>query len=51
MQFLDNAGPDQPVHPLTESMDTIVYVNEQRILRSDCMDVYTDLNLQCSHIT
>ena len=38
MQFADNAGPDQPVHsrPLTESVDTVEYVDEQRMYRSDC---------------
>ena len=46
IQFVDNAGPDQPAHqadlglhcPLTESMDTVVYVDEQRMSRSDCTD-------------
>ena len=38
-----NIGPfvqvDQGFHcPFTESMDTVVYVDIQRILRSDCMD-------------
>ena len=38
MKFADNEGPDQPAHkadqglhgPLTESMDTVVYADEQR---------------------
>ena len=38
MQLADNAGPDaqadRGLHcPLTESMDTVVYVDEQRISR------------------
>ena len=36
--------------PLTESMDNIVYVKEQRMLRSDCTDVHTDLDLRCPEI-
>ena len=35
---------DQPVRVLTESMD-IVYVDEQRMPRSDCMDVHAHLDL------
>ena len=51
MQFVDNAGPDQVdqgLHcPLTQSMDGVVYVNEQRMLRSDCMDAHVGLDLCC----
>ena len=37
MQFADNAGPDQGLLcPLIELMGIVVYVNEQRISRSDC---------------
>ena len=40
MQFVDNIGPDQPAFlqadqrlccPLTESMDIVVYVDEQNV--------------------
>ena len=35
-----NAQADKSLHcPLTESMDTVVYVDEQRMSRSDCTDV------------
>ena len=43
MQFADNAGPDQPAHklrqirgfhcPRTASMDSVVYVHEQKMCR------------------
>ena len=36
--------------PLIASMDTASYVDEQRMLRSDCTDVHADLDLRCSHI-
>ena len=36
--------------PLTESVDTVVYVNEQRISRSDCTDAHADLDRCSSHI-
>ena len=50
MQLAGNAGPDQPVHMcrLTESMDAKVYVDEQRLRRSDCSDEYADLDHHCS---
>ena len=35
---------------LIEVVDTVVYVNEQRMSRSDCTDVHTHLDLRCSHI-
>ena len=38
MQFADNAGPDQPDQvqcPLAESMDNVVYVDGQKMFRSD----------------
>ena len=51
MQFADSAGPDQGLQCLlTESMATIVYVYEQRLLRSDCMDAHADLDLCCPQI-
>ena len=32
MQFEDNTGPDQPVQmPFTYLMDTVVYVDEQKM--------------------
>ena len=52
MQFEDNKGHDQPAHVpfvqadlglhclLTKSMDTIVCIHEQRMSKSDCMDVH-----------
>ena len=36
--------------PFTESMDTVLYVDEQRILRSDCTDAHADLDLSCPQI-
>ena len=60
MQFADNAGPDQPAHNaqadlglpclLTESMDTIVYVEKQRICRSGSMNAHAHLDLRCLHM-
>ena len=53
MQFADYAGPDQPgliqgLHCLlAESVDTVVYLNEQRMLRSNCKDLHADLDLHC----
>ena len=54
MLFADNAGPDQPAHtdlglrcPLTESMATVVYVDEQKMPRSDCTDAHSHLDLRC----
>ena len=29
-----------------ESMDTVDYVDKHRMLRSDCMDLYADLDLR-----
>ena len=37
-------------YPLTESMDTLIYVDEQRMPRSDCINAHYDLGLQCSHM-
>ena len=36
--------------PLPESMDTLVFVDKQRMSTSDCKDKHTDLDL-CSHMT
>ena len=42
---------DQGFHcPLTGSMDTLVYVEEQGLLRSGFMDAHAYLDLLCSHI-
>ena len=59
MHFTDNAGPDQPAHKcrlirafvvLTESVDIVVYVNEQRMPRLAYTDGHADLNLHCLQI-
>ena len=45
------AQADQGLHcPLTESMDTVVHDDEQRMLRSDCTDAHADLDLRCPQI-
>ena len=36
--------------PLTESMDT-VYVDEQRMCRSDCSDAHAHLDIRCLHLS
>ena len=48
--FSDNAGPDQPALrcPLPESMDTVVYIDGQRMSGSDCTNAYAHLDLRCS---
>ena len=43
MQFADSAGQDQQADlglhcPLRESMDTVIYLYEQRLSRSDCIE-------------
>ena len=37
--------------PLTdsESIDIVVYVNEQRMSRSECTDAHAHLDIRCSH--
>ena len=50
MQFANNAGPDNLHCLLTESMDIVVYVNKQRMPRSDCTDAQAHLDLRCSHM-
>ena len=41
------AQADQgPCCPHTESMDMVAYVDEQQMLRSDCMDAHADLDLR-----
>ena len=42
---------DQGLHcPLTESVDTVIYVEDQRMLRSDCIDDHADQDLRCPQI-
>ena len=36
--------------PLTESMDTVVYVDQQRMPKTDCMDALAHPDLRCSHV-
>ena len=46
------AQADQDLHcPLTKSMDSVVYVDEQRMIRSDCTDTHADLDYRCLHMT
>ena len=35
------------IAPLTESMDSVVYIDKQRMSRSDCTDGHADLDLCC----
>ena len=60
MQFAVNTGPDQPVHshnlvcafcPLTKSMDTVLYVEEQKKSRSDSTGAHADVDPHCWHMT
>ena len=49
MQFADNAGPNLDLRcPLTESTDTVVNIDEQRMLKSDFMAVHANLYLRCT---
>ena len=49
MQFADNAGPDQGLrYPLTESI--VVYVDEQKMPRTDCNVMQAYLDLRCPRI-
>ena len=57
MQFADSAGPDpcafvqtdQGLYcPLTESLNIVVYVDEQRMSRSDCTGAHAHLDCRCS---
>ena len=60
-QFADSVDQDQPPAfaqadhrrhcPLTESTDYVVYVDEQRVPRSDSMDSHGVLNLLCFFMT
>ena len=49
MQFADSAGPDQPANLPDQGLRcllTYMYV-KQKMLGSDCTDVYADLGLHC----
>ena len=51
MQFVGNTAPDQCLRcPLTQSLDTVVYVDEQRMTRSDCTDGQAHLDLRFWHM-
>ena len=51
MQYADNAQADQGLLcPLTESIDTVGYVDEQRMSRLDCTNAYHHLDFRCSHM-
>ena len=47
MQFANNEGDQGLRCPLSESMGDVVYVNKQRMLRSDCMNAHADLDVHC----
>ena len=47
MHFANNAGPDQGLRcPLTESMDFVINLDDQRMPRSDCTDLQAHLDLR-----
>ena len=55
MQFVQNAGPFTQADlglrcPFTDSIDTVVYVYDQRMSRSARTEVQADLGLHCSHM-
>ena len=51
MQFAGKPASDLCLRcPLTESMDIVVYVDEQRMSRPDCTDAHTHLDLRWSHM-
>ena len=46
-----NAQADQDLScPLAELMNIVVYVDEQRMSRSDCTDGHDHLDIRCSHM-
>ena len=54
MPFAENEGLDQPAQAdrglccsLTESVDTVRYIDEQKMPRTDCTDVHADLYIRC----
>ena len=49
MRFAYNADQDQPTLDCPLTMGTAVYVEEQRILRSDCTNTHADLDLRCPY--
>ena len=54
MQYADNAfaQADQGLRwPLTKSVDTEVYADEPRMLRTDCTDTHADLGVCCLRMT
>ena len=57
MQFEVSADPHQPAQadlgscPITESMVATVYVDVERMLRSDFAGAHAVLDLPCSHKT
>ena len=50
MQFADNAGPDQPAYRINGHCSTVIHVDKKKLLRSDCLDAYTHLDLGSSHM-
>ena len=61
MQFADKAGPDQPAHLCSlieayvaslkkSSLESAVFVYENRMFRSDCTDTHSQLDLRSSLI-
>ena len=55
MQYADNAGPGQPermirdfVPAFADSINIVVYVDEQRMSRPDCTDAHAHLGHCCS---
>ena len=53
-RFADSVDPDQPARelrcPLTESMDPVVFVDEERMSRSDCRNTHARLGFRCSYM-
>ena len=56
IQFAYKAGPEKLAQadlnlrcPLTESMDSVVYVDEQKHSRSDCINAHAHLDICCWH--
>ena len=48
MLFADNTGLNMGLRcSLTESVDTLAYVDEQKMPKLDCTDAHADLDLRC----
>ena len=48
MLFADNTGPNMGLRcSLTESVDTVVYVDEQKMPGLGCTDAHDYLDLRC----